>query len=484
MKQNRSAITEATLALIIAAGTVMAITFTVILLLPAPEPQAVNVSDVAEAYANPNALSELDLYQYSTPTEPIYSINDELTRIQLLELTLASKLAITPEDVRVYVPEMATFSEDGMRIGMSEGGLSAVMEQISTSELPDTELMSNVRVIQLDEELSNNFVSTLADLDVFSLEVVAIKKAEHEWIVFKRKYSFWTGWRLQVFFAIGLSTIALIPIAWVAGNRLSQPLRDLAILADGSQLGEALPAVSIGGVQEIRSAADALFNMHRRLRIDAAQRTRVVAALAHDLRTPLTSLRVRIETAVSEEARAKMAYDIIRMEQMIQDMLLYAKGVDKAPDMTQLNLQTIISSCLDDVRNQVAVVRSGLLDPVWIRGHEMSIQRVINNLLVNAIQYGNNVCLNVELKSKNVVITISNDGDCLPERDLVRLLEPFERGEQSRNRDTGGTGLGLSIADEIMQVHQGSLVLKNRKVHGADDGIDAVLEIPLSKPTV
>ena len=475
MKLVRSAFTESILSLIVAATFVLTITFTVILLAPTPEPPAVSVSHVAEVHNNPNMASQHGLVRVISSVEPSFAEDESWVRNILFEVTLAATLSIEPANVRVFGPELATVAQLNVNENQSEDASESI-EPNSTATISGIEAFSNAQVFTINEGLDNSsFVETIAGLEILSLEVAAIRTPNGEWAVYQREKTFWTGWRLQALLAFGLSMIALFPIAWLAGNRLSQPLRDLAALADGSQLGQDLRPKSFGGPKEIRTAADALVNMHSRLKEDAAQRSRVVAALAHDLRTPLTSLRVRIETVAQDNALEKMAFDIRRMDQMIQDMMMYAKGIDKAPAKERLDLQKIVASCLEDANMQSAIKRTGALDAIWICGHGLSIQRAINNLLVNAIKYGTNPGILVAEKGNRAQIIVSNDCENLAESDLTRLLEPFERGEQSRNRDTGGTGLGLFIARDIAQFHRGSLSMRN-----VDGGIEVILDLPMA----
>lgn len=470
----RSAFTESILSLIVAAAFVLTITFTVILLAPTPEPPVISVSDVAEVHTNPDLASQRGLVKLTSDVEPSFADDEGLVRQLIFEIILATTLAIEPADVRVFGPKSATVGQLNVTINDDENSSNST-EPNALIPFSGSEKNSNSQILANVARLkSSNLLETLAGLKTRSMEAAAILSPSGEWAVYKRENIFWTGWRLHALLAFGLSMIALLPIAWLAGNRLSQPLRDLAKLADGSQLGQDLKPEPFGGPKEIRAAADALVNMHGRLKADAAQRTRVVAALAHDLRTPLTSLRVRIETVAQGQTLAKMTFDIHRMEQMIQDMMLYAKGIDKAPTKARLDLQRIVARCLDDVNMKSTINRSGTIESIWVWGHGLSIQRAIHNLLENAIKYGTHPGIRVAKKGNRAQIVVSNHCEYLVESDLTRLLEPFERGEQSRNRDTGGMGLGLSIAHDIARFHRGSLSIRN-----VDGGVEVILDLPL-----
>ena len=462
--------------LIAAAGSVIIITFAVILSVPASEPRAVSVSNVVDAYKDSNNAPEHGLRRHETDKEPTFNDDSGLARNTLLEFTLAAKLSLRASDVRVFGPKAQAVAHLSIGSDVKEG-LIENLESKPISSFTGIQPFSNAKMLAIDERfISSGLIDKLANLEVLSLEVAAIKTSNNNWLVFTRVKPFWTGWRLQAVLAFGLSMIVLLPISLIAGNRLSQPLRDLANLANGSQLNNDLQSISVGGAQEVRSAAEALINMHRRIRAEVAQRERVVAALAHDIRTPLTSLRVRVETAVSENKRDKFVFDIWRMEQMIQDMMIYARGIGKAPDLQLLDLQVIVATCLDDARMQTAVKRHGTTEPVWVLGEALSLQRALSNLLENAIKYGRNPVATVNVDNEKVFLIISNESEMILDTDLSRLLDPFERGEQSRNRDTGGTGLGLAIVNDIVKLHDGSLTMKKTV-----DGVEVIIELPLAK---
>ncbi|HMN44387.1 MAG TPA: HAMP domain-containing sensor histidine kinase [Povalibacter sp.] len=282
----------------------------------------------------------------------------------------------------------------------------------------------------------------------------------------------------QIFINLGLLTALLAVVLYLMTRSITRPLSDLAQAADAVGRGEnqLLPE---RGAKELRDATHAFNTMQERLRRYLDSRTRVVAAMSHDLRTPLTRLRLRAEALDDDEARSRFVADIDEMSRMVTGALNMFKGLNDEEPARQV--------IVDDVLAAIQQEFAELGVPFAIEGHsdapilgkEQSLKRCLSNLLNNAVKYGSNVVARVS-DDDELVITIQDEGPGIPAEELERVFEPFYRVEASRNRDTGGTGLGLSIARDIAQAHGGSIVLRNHP----GGGLEAIVRLPRAKVSV
>ena len=201
----------------------------------------------------------------------------------------------------------------------------------------------------------------------------------------------------------------------------------------------------------------------------------MVGAIAHDLRTPLTRLRFRIESA-PEEQRAKMASDIEQMEEMISATLAFVRDASRPGERTRLELCSLLESLCDEMAETGAdtdVVERG--DKVVIDGDPMALRRLFSNLLENAVKFGHRARARVFRDDAYAVVEITDDGPGIPPTDTERVLDPFYRREPSRSRPTGGIGLGLAVVRTIARGHGGDVALMNR----SGGGLTARVQLPL-----
>jgi signal transduction histidine kinase len=263
--------------------------------------------------------------------------------------------------------------------------------------------------------------------------------------------------------------LSLVAVRWATG-----PLTTLATAAE--QLGENInrPPLAESGPLEAQRAARAFNTMQARLSRFISDRTRILTAMSHDLKTPITRLRLRTEMLEDEALRGKFAKDLAEMESMVAETLEFMRDTSASEAPQPVDLMALLESLQNDFRdmgNKVEI--EGRLQH-HLTGRPLALRRCLTNLVDNAIRYGKHATLQAGEDAGRVTIRVLDQGPGIPERELEHAFEPFFRGESSRSRETGGTGLGLGIARNIARGHGGDLQLKNRP----GGGLEAILTLP------
>jgi signal transduction histidine kinase len=268
--------------------------------------------------------------------------------------------------------------------------------------------------------------------------------------------------------------VALVVGTWVMSRGVTVPLSRLSSAADA--LGRGLPQAPLveEGPRELRRAAHAFNSMQDRLRRYLDSRTRVVAAMSHDLRTPITRMLLRVEAVSDPIVQTKLTQDLEEMQLMVQGALDMLQGLQSNEPIRPINVDALLVALRDDYQDLgFPVTLSGTMrEPLAAR--PQAWRRLLTNLLDNCRKFASKAALEVEEQSQNVVFRVKDDGPGIPDELLERVLEPYYRVEGSRSKATGGIGLGLSIARDIAQAHGGELHLKNL----AGGGLEAIVSIP------
>lgn len=273
-----------------------------------------------------------------------------------------------------------------------------------------------------------------------------------------------------------LSLTLILGVLWLALGRITGPLRRLAGAADSFGLDGPVPALPRGGPAEVQSLSEALARMHTRLAGMIADRTRMLAALGHDLRSPITALRLRAEMVDDDETRERMVAALDEMQEMVEATLAYARGVSFDQPMQPTNLSTLLADLAQELTESGRPVTLASTQPVTLELRRTPMRRALRNLLENAQRYGGEARVDLRDTSAGAEIVIDDDGPGIPAADLERVFDPFIRLETSRSRETGGTGLGLPIARAILRAHGGEVRLENR----AEGGLRVVVLLPMA----
>ena len=277
----------------------------------------------------------------------------------------------------------------------------------------------------------------------------------------------------QALLPLLLMAVAVALVAWWTARRVVRPMRALAVGAD--RLGRGLDAapLPVTGPAEVRDTTLAFNRMQDRLTRFVNERTHMLAALSHDLRSPLTAMRLRIEMLDETDDSARLKALVEEMQAMVEATLEFARGVARAEPVVAVDLAALLADLVSDVGGDRASLAPSQPVLATIRPH--ALNRALRNLIDNAVRYGDTAKVTLTQEPGFAVITVADNGPGLPEDQLEAVFEPFVRLEASRSRDTGGVGLGLAIARTILQAHGGTVVLRNR----AGGGLEAVVRLPI-----
>lgn len=304
--------------------------------------------------------------------------------------------------------------------------------------------------------------------------VVAVQLAGGRWLNAETAFPAPPAWGLPNLVSL-LLTAALAGVAVVlAVRRLARPLARLAAAADALGRGEALPPLPEEGPADLRGTVRAFNRMQARLKRFVDDRTAMLAAVSHDLRTPITSLRLRAEFVEDEETRERMLDTLAEMQRMVEGTLAFAREEGASEETRVVDLAALVESVADDLADlgsDVAFASQGRL-PYACR--PLALRRAVRNLIENAVRYGSRARVSVEEGREGPRVVVDDDGPGIPPEMMGKVFEPFVRLEESRSHETGGIGLGLAIARSIARGHGGDIRLENRP----EGGLRAILALP------
>jgi signal transduction histidine kinase len=296
---------------------------------------------------------------------------------------------------------------------------------------------------------------------------VAVPLADGQWLFFATNLpSSNAGFSYQYLISMLVMALFIVAISVWAVRRMTAPLATVAQAADRFGRDVNAPPMPESGTIEMKQAASAFNAMQTKLRALIENRTRMLAALSHDLRTPLTLLRLRAENVDNAEERDKMLATIADMDAMIGATLNYAREQAADEPRRTTDVTALVQSVTDDMADAGLDVTMTQSPPVSIDCQPAALKRALTNLIENAVKYGQRARVLLSDLPQAVEIAVEDDGPGIPKDQLTKVFEPFYRVESSRNRDTGGVGLGLAIARTVIEAQGGTLVLSNRQPQG------------------
>ena len=272
------------------------------------------------------------------------------------------------------------------------------------------------------------------------------------------------------------SSLVLFAIAIIFMRNQIRPIRRLAIAARSFGMGRGSSEIKPSGAKEVRQATQAFRQMRERISRQFAQRTEMLAGVSHDLRTPLTRMKLQIEMLERTPETRELQDDIQEMERMIDGYLTFARG-EGSESLSKINLASLIDEIISTERRDGSVInfvnKSKTIKSVTLR--PQAIKRAITNLIINSKKYAETVKVKFEYNSEHAIITIDDNGPGIKPEHRDDVFKAFFRLDPSRNTDTGGTGLGLTIAKDIIQSHGGDLLLSEASL----GGLRATITLPL-----
>jgi signal transduction histidine kinase len=275
---------------------------------------------------------------------------------------------------------------------------------------------------------------------------------------------FWGGpWMMTLLFVI----VSLTVLGLWAARALTAPLSSFARAAESFSLNGAAAPLPERGPEEIRSVARALNRMRERITVLIDDRTRMLAAISHDLRTPITRLRLRSEFIEDELHRGQMLRDLDQMRSMLEAVLSFLRNDSKLESMTLIDIASTLQLVTDQFADIGCKVSYDGPGHAMVTARPDDLHRAVTNLVENAVRFGAEVTIRLRISPRAATIEVEDDGPGISDARKDIMLEPFVRGDDARNMDeAAGFGLGLSIARAIVVAHGGKLSLNDRKPHG------------------
>ncbi len=292
---------------------------------------------------------------------------------------------------------------------------------------------------------------------------IATRLDDGQWLVFRIPAEATSlRWAAQLVLWIGVSFAALSLLAFLAIRRMARPLRELATHAERLGTNLETPPMKEGGPSEVVAAAHAFNLMQSRLKRYLDDRTRMLAALSHDLRTMITRLKLRAEFIDDRDQQAKAIRDLDDMQTMLETSLTFARDEARSEALAATDIAALVRAALDDLNDQGHVTDYSGPEHLVHACRPVALRRALDNLLLNAVTYGGNAEVQLRKREGDIILEIADRGPGIPKSERDKVFDPFYRLESSRSRETGGTGLGLSVAQSIVRSHGGEITLDER----------------------
>ncbi len=285
------------------------------------------------------------------------------------------------------------------------------------------------------------------------------------------------AWAYPTLVSLPLMAIAILVAVVFGVRRITRPLGKLAIAAQRLGRGEDIQPLDEIGPDEVRRATAAFNAMQGRLTRFMRDRTFMLAAIGHDLRTPITAMRLRVEMIDDEDVKARLLASLDEMQQMAEAALAFAREDAAREETRRVDLGALVESVADDLAEIGGEIAIGAPDKIVFSCRPNALKRALRNLIENGLRYGKRVRVALARTAEEVAIVIDDDGPGIAESQLERVFEPFVRLDESRSRETGGVGLGLAIARSIVRGHGGDIALINRP----EGGLRATIHLPIEE---
>ncbi len=483
------------------------VAFVVVLTAPPPRPAGFSVAAAAEALAGRPAETadgrDLVRRLSTKPPPPSPGINP-IERV--IAAAIAERMDLPAQSVRVHLateggPRALTFERRGPPPGSDAAEGPPVIARATESVVfshrvesngpPSAAVMDEVRAL-LERRRSGSApapsdtvqiittgdrqtrFSVTADRLTFAPFSASAQLSDGRWATVEPPRGWIDPWQARLLMALGITALILAPVVWLMARRLTRPIRVFAEAAERLGADPDADPLTPSGPSEVRTAISAFNDMQASIRQHMRQRTQTIAAIAHDLRTPLTRLRFRAEQA-PEALRDRMAADVEEMDALIAQAMAFVRGEQHTERREPFDLAALASDCAQGFAETGAPVRFVGEGPLPVLGDPTGLRRALANLIDNALKFAGDAEVAVAREDDRAIVTVTDRGPGLPADEIEAAFEPFHRGERSRNRQTGGAGLGLAVARQAARAARGDVTLRNRPT----GGLEARLTLPL-----
>ncbi len=389
---------------------------------------------------------------------------------------LAVRVMVTYRNVALAAPDQR--DEVLREMNRAPGIVTTIAAQPVTSDMPETPpplqrmVHANLQLVPIAQSLRPHDFLMEGDPS-WGRILIGARMPDGNWLNFDAKIEPPTPWHSPTFLiAFLLMTAAAALLTLWAVRRLTAPVSTLARAAERLGRDVNAPPLPEDGPTEVAQAAAAFNTMAARIRRFVSDRTEMLTAIGHDLRTPITRLKLRAEFVDDDELRRKMLLDLEELEAMVSATLAFGRDATATEPVSAIDLAELLRTVLDeagDARPDAADTLSYAGPPhLTVRARPLALKRALANLIANAVSYGGSARVRLEAPLAGTIgVAIEDAGPGIPPQELDRVFEPFHRVESSRNRETGGVGLGLPIARNILRAHGGDVTLSNRPGGGA-----------------
>ena len=294
----------------------------------------------------------------------------------------------------------------------------------------------------------------------------AIAQRDGRWLVataLRRKFE---AWQRDALIWLLATTLIALPFAWLLARWSAAPVKALAHAAENIGRDERAPPLTLSGPREVSDAARTFNAMQARIRRQLNDRTILIGAIAHDLRTPMARLVLRLRD-LPEDIRAPISRDVADMEAMIDAALEFVAAETKQIERRLLDFRSLVETVVDDFADSGAAVEALSGPPARLHGNPVALRALVTNLVTNGVRYGGSATLSIRSDAMFHTLEVEDHGPGFSPVDLEQVFEPFYRGEASRSRETGGSGLGLAAVRAVARAHGGDAWASNRVEGGA-----------------
>jgi len=372
--------------------------------------------------------------------------------------------------------EIATFIDVAPSLGINKiAQLSKDFYDVKVNFISNQKLTINppkpINLVEstLSKELSRTMENSFwVDAHTYEKRVIVqIEKTEgiYEFIIPRRNVYATNSHIFLVWMVI--SSLLLVSVAVIFMRQQIKPIEKLSKAAQQFGLGKKMENFKPSGATEVRRAAEAYLKMQERIERFIEQRTLMLAGVSHDLRTPLTRLKLQLEMLADDKTNTELLSDVNEMQKMLENYLDFAEDVTKEK-ATKIDLNSMIKEIIENeaIENKIINLNTKNDSPIFFECRSIAMKRCITNLLNNACSYGNKINVSLDKKKDIISISIEDDGPGINKKDYDKAVKPFIRLDSSRNQNIPGSGLGLSISQDITSNHGGKLIMSRSDMGG------------------